>query len=48
MEVRQVAVTLPEELYGMVERERAVEHQSRSEAIEEALGTARGWSCIAE
>lgn len=39
MAVRKVAVTLPEELYEMVERVRAVEHRSRSEVIQEALRT---------
>lgn len=39
MAVRKVAVTLPEELYEMVERARAVEHRSRSEIIQEALRT---------
>lgn len=37
MAVRKVAVTLPEELYDLVERARAVEHRSRSEVIQEAL-----------
>lgn len=37
MAVRKVAVTLPEELYQMVERARSVEHRSRSEVIQEAL-----------
>lgn len=39
MAVRKVAVTLPEELYDMVERARAIEHRSRSEVIQEALRT---------
>lgn len=39
MAVRKVAVTLPEELYDLVERARAVEHRSRSEIIQEALRT---------
>jgi len=39
MAVRKVAVTLPEELYDLVERARAVEHRSRSEVIQEALRT---------
>lgn len=39
MGVQKVAVTLPEELYEMVERARAVEHRSRSEVIQEALRT---------
>jgi metal-responsive CopG/Arc/MetJ family transcriptional regulator len=39
MAVRKVAVTLPEELYELVERARAVEHRTRSEVIQEALRT---------
>lgn len=39
MAVRKVAVTLPEELYALVERARAVEHRSRSEIVQEALRT---------
>lgn len=39
MAVRKVAVTLPEELYELVERARAMEHRSRSEVIQEALRT---------
>lgn len=39
MAVRKVAVTLPEELYDLVERARVVEHRSRSEVIQEALRT---------
>lgn len=39
MAVEKVAVTLPKELYEMVERARAVEHRSRSEVIQEALRT---------
>lgn len=39
MAARMVAVTLPEELYDLVERARAVEHRSRSEVIQEALRT---------
>ncbi|GAB3706450.1 ribbon-helix-helix protein, CopG family [Mariniluteicoccus flavus] len=39
MAVRKVAVTLPEELYDMVERARKVEHRSRSEMIQEAIRT---------
>lgn len=42
MEVRKVAWTLPEESYGKVERKRAVELRSRSEAIEDAFDTAHG------
>ena len=37
MAVRKVAVTLPEELFAMVERAREIEHRSRSEVIQEAL-----------
>lgn len=39
MAVRKVAVTLPEELYELVERARTVEHRSRSEVIQDALRT---------
>ncbi|GAB94201.1 metal-responsive CopG/Arc/MetJ family transcriptional regulator [Kineosphaera limosa] len=39
MAVKKVAVTLPEELYDMVERARKVEHRSRSEMIQEAIRT---------
>lgn len=39
MPVRKVAVTLPEELFDLVERARVVEHRSRSEVIQEALRT---------
>jgi len=39
MPVRKVAVTLPEELFQIVERARAVEHRTRSEMIQEALRT---------
>lgn len=39
MAVRKVAITLPEELFDLVERARAVEHRSRSEVIQEALRT---------
>lgn len=39
MAVRKVAVTLPEELFGMVERAREIEHRSRSEIIQDALRT---------
>lgn len=35
--VKKVAVTLPEELYDMVERAREIEHRSRSEVIQEAI-----------
>lgn len=37
MAVRKVAVTLPEELFDMVERLREIEHRSRSEVFQEAL-----------
>jgi CopG family transcriptional regulator / antitoxin EndoAI len=37
--VRKVAVTLPEELYELVERARKIEHRTRSELIQEALRT---------
>lgn len=36
---RKVAVTLPDELYDLIERARAVEHRSRSEVVQEALRT---------
>ncbi len=39
MAVRKVAVSLPEELFDLVERARAVEHRTRSEVIQEALRT---------
>jgi hypothetical protein len=39
MTVKKVAVTLPEELYEMVERARKIEHRTRSELIQEALRT---------
>jgi len=39
MTVRKVAITLPEELYDLVERARHVEHRSRSEVIQDALRT---------
>lgn len=39
MAVHKVAITLPEELYEIVERARAVEHRTRSEVIQEALRT---------
>ena len=39
MAVRKVAVTLPEELYDLVERARAIEHRTRSEVIQEAIRT---------
>ena len=37
MTAKKVAVTLPEELFDMVERARAIEHRSRSELIQEAI-----------
>lgn len=37
MAVRKVAVTLPEELFDMVERLRDIEHRSRSEVFQDAL-----------
>jgi metal-responsive CopG/Arc/MetJ family transcriptional regulator len=37
--VRKVAITLPEELYELVERARKIEHRTRSEMIQEALRT---------
>lgn len=37
MAVRKIAVTLPEELFDMVERLREIEHRSRSEVLQEAL-----------
>jgi metal-responsive CopG/Arc/MetJ family transcriptional regulator len=37
--VRKVAITLPEELYELVERARTIEHRTRSELIQEALRT---------
>jgi CopG family transcriptional regulator / antitoxin EndoAI len=37
--VRKVAITLPEELYELVERARKIEHRTRSELIQEALRT---------
>jgi plasmid stabilization system protein ParE len=39
MAVKKIAVTLPEELYEMVERARKIEHRTRSELIQEALRT---------
>lgn len=39
MAVKKIAVTLPEELYELVERARKIEHRSRSELIQEALRT---------
>jgi metal-responsive CopG/Arc/MetJ family transcriptional regulator len=39
MAVKKVAVTLPEELFRMVERARRIEHRTRSEVIQEALRT---------
>jgi hypothetical protein len=37
--VKKVAVTLPEELFEMVERAREIEHRTRSEIVQEALRT---------
>ncbi|MBW3665164.1 MAG: ribbon-helix-helix protein, CopG family [Actinobacteria bacterium] len=37
MAVRKVAVTLPEELFEMVERLRDIEHRSRSDVFQDAL-----------
>jgi len=37
--VKKVAVTLPEELYELVERARKIERRTRSELIQEALRT---------
>ena len=37
MAVKKVAVTLPEELFDMVERARQIEHRSRSELVQEAI-----------
>ena len=37
MAVRKVAVTLPEELFDMVERLRDIEHRSRSDVFQDAL-----------
>lgn len=37
MSVKKVAVTLPEELYDMVERLRDIEHRSRSDVFQDAL-----------
>jgi len=39
MAVKKIAITLPEELYDMVERARKIEHRTRSELIQEALRT---------
>lgn len=39
MAVHKVAITLPEELFEIVERARTVEHRTRSEVIQEALRT---------
>ena len=39
MAVRKVAITLPEELFDLVERVRSVEHRSRSDVVQEALRT---------
>jgi metal-responsive CopG/Arc/MetJ family transcriptional regulator len=37
MAVRKVAITLPEELFEMVEKARTIEHRTRSEVIQAAL-----------
>lgn len=37
MAVRRIAVTLPEELFEMVERLREIGHRCRSEVLQEAL-----------
>ena len=37
MSVKKVAVTLPEELFDMVERLREIEHRSRSDVFQDAL-----------
>lgn len=39
MSAKKIAITLPEELFQIVERARAIEHRSRSEVIQEALRT---------
>ena len=39
MTVKKVAVTLPQELFDIVERARTIEHRSRSEVIQEAIRT---------
>ena len=39
MPARKIPVTLPQELFEMVERARTIEHRSRSEVIQEALRT---------
>lgn len=39
MSAKKVAITLPEELFDMVEKMREIEHRSRSEVIQEALRT---------
>ncbi|SJM61134.1 ribbon-helix-helix protein, CopG family [Gulosibacter sp. 10] len=39
MAVRKVVITLPEELYAIVERAREVEQRTRSEVVQEALRT---------
>jgi Arc/MetJ-type ribon-helix-helix transcriptional regulator len=40
--VRKIAVTLPEELFDMVERLRSIEHRSRSEVMQDAVGSYLG------
>jgi Arc/MetJ-type ribon-helix-helix transcriptional regulator len=39
MAVRKIAITLPEEMYDLVERARKHEHRSRSEIVQEAVRT---------
>jgi Arc/MetJ-type ribon-helix-helix transcriptional regulator len=34
---RKIAITLPEELFDMVERLRSIEHRSRSEVMQDAV-----------
>lgn len=42
MAVKKIAITLPDEMFEMVERARTIEHRSRSEFIQEALRTHLG------
>lgn len=42
MGAKKVAITLPEEMYELVERARKIEHRSRSELVQEALRTHLG------
>lgn len=39
MAVRKIAITLPEEMFELVERAREHEHRSRSEVIQDAIRT---------